>query len=268
MSEAELSARLERLERDNRRFKRLGIAALVLAAALGAIYATRPVPNEIDSHQFVLLDGQGRARLTISTPKYAGAAVGMNADDPGIWMTDRKGTDRTMLTSDGLRFADATGRPLASYSATRPVPLSIRARDFEVVDAAGVPRAELSTIMGDSPSLVFFDGGGKERVLIEESAKGPSIALSDTYGRRRFIATVFKSSPHLWLTDDEQKLRLALEVNEKKPGITLSDDEGYSLNLGSSGMVNEVTGATQQTSAASIIMFGNGKEHHVIWRAP
>ena len=38
-----------------------------------------------------------------------GASVGMYSDDPVIWLSDAKGTDRAILTVDGLRFSNANG---------------------------------------------------------------------------------------------------------------------------------------------------------------
>ena len=52
MTETELLARLEKLESDNRRLKKIGAAALVLAAALGLMAATRPVPDVVKAHAF------------------------------------------------------------------------------------------------------------------------------------------------------------------------------------------------------------------------
>lgn len=40
------------------------------------------------------------------------------------------------------------------------------------------------------------------------------------------------------------------------------------MDLGSTRLAAARTGATEQTSAASIVMFGNDKGHHVIWQAP
>jgi hypothetical protein len=60
-----------------------------------------------------------------------------------------------------------------------------------------------------------------------------------------------------------------MDVNSSgAPQVELSDPQGFRMDLGSTGTINLKTGETQRTSAASIVMFGNDKEHHVIWRAP
>jgi hypothetical protein len=60
-----------------------------------------------------------------------------------------------------------------------------------------------------------------------------------------------------------------MDVNSSgAPQVELSDPQGFTMDLGSTGTINAKTGETQRTSAASIVMFGNDKRHHVIWRAP
>ena len=53
-----------------------------------------------------------------------------------------------------------------------------------------------------------------------------------------------------------------------KPWLTLVDPQGFRMDLGDAQTVIPTTGETQQTSAASIVMFGNDEKHHVIWKAP
>ena len=73
MTDADLVKRLEKLERDNWRMKRLALLALVLAAVLGAIYATRPVPDVIKAHSFEAVDGSGREEIRVSATDMPGS---------------------------------------------------------------------------------------------------------------------------------------------------------------------------------------------------
>lgn len=60
-----------------------------------------------------------------------------------------------------------------------------------------------------------------------------------------------------------------MEVSSRgKTSIRLNDEQGFRMDLGSTGTGNPTTGETQKTSADSIGMLGNDKEHHMIWRAP
>lgn len=52
------------------------------------------------------------------------------------------------------------------------------------------------------------------------------------------------------------------------PMIEVADGKGSRMDLGSTNAVASRTGVSEQTSADSIIMWGNSKDHHAIWRAP
>jgi hypothetical protein len=73
-------------------------------------------PKTVEAEKIVIHDRQGRARITIGTPAFAGATIGANPDDPMIWLSDDKGIDRAMLASDGLRFANSKSRATVSLS--------------------------------------------------------------------------------------------------------------------------------------------------------
>ncbi|HXM23869.1 MAG TPA: hypothetical protein VN948_21610 [Terriglobales bacterium] len=106
-----LTKRLERVENENRMFKAI-VFLIVLVAALIVSTGAQKAPRVVEAEKIVLRDSQGRARLTIGTPAAAGVAIDMDPDDPAIWLTDEKGTDRAALTADGLRFANVHGQPL------------------------------------------------------------------------------------------------------------------------------------------------------------
>jgi hypothetical protein len=267
MADEELIKRLERLERENRRMRRLGGAALILAAALGAIYATRPVPDVVTSHKFVLLDREGHARITISTPAYAGAVVDeTHPDDPAVWISDARGQDRAILTSDGLRFADEKVKPLADYLATPGV---IKAHEFDVVDGAGATKIQLFASPQGEPTVRLH---GTQGQILLDTGGGPGITLLNAHGG---VVTLlgggkiggFEGGPEISFFGPSGAA-IDLSVEKGEPKVSLSDGHGFSMDLGSTGVVAPTTGASENTSAASIVMFGNDKKHHVIWRAP
>jgi hypothetical protein len=51
--------------------------------------------------------------VTISTPEFTGASFDVKPTDPVLWLSDDKGTDRAMLTDDGLFFASGKAKPLS-----------------------------------------------------------------------------------------------------------------------------------------------------------
>lgn len=62
MPDTEITQRLEKLERENRRLRRGGLALLAALVAFTAIYATRPIPDVIEAHKFVVVDSSGKRR--------------------------------------------------------------------------------------------------------------------------------------------------------------------------------------------------------------
>lgn len=77
MTEADLTARLEKLERDNLWIKRLGMIAVVIAAALGAMHTASCSPagrrsgtqdglDKITAREFDMLDASGKVRAKIA----------------------------------------------------------------------------------------------------------------------------------------------------------------------------------------------------------
>jgi hypothetical protein len=102
MTDTELVRRLEKLERDNRRMKRAGIAILALIAGLVAVAATRPVPGVIQAREFDAVDRTGNIRVKMgvgsegtaltlydgSGHSEAGLAIPTNGQWPAVWLSD------------------------------------------------------------------------------------------------------------------------------------------------------------------------------------
>lgn len=70
------------------------------------------------------------------------------------------------------------------------------------------------------------------------------------------------------VSGEQWAINLYADPSSGEPSITFADRKGFMMSLGSTGTIAKVTGETQQTSAASIVMLGNDKSHHVIWQAP
>ncbi|HUY14148.1 MAG TPA: hypothetical protein VMX16_11050 [Terriglobia bacterium] len=212
MNEAEIARRLEKLERDNRRLKGFAFATMVLAAAVGGIYATRPVPKTITAHAFEVVDNSGSLRARMSA-------------DP--------------IGDTGIRFYDAHGALMRAMMAVLP---SGESR-IEINDAHEYTSVAISAGPSGDPVIKLNGPQGTKREVIGQYG----IGFYDAGGSQRAVVGVNQIGA---------------------PFISLSDAQGFSMDLGSTGTENLTTGQTQQTSAASIVMFGNGKGHHVIWQAP
>ena len=104
----------------------------------------------------------------------------------------------------------------------------VRARRFEVVDAAGVVRADLA-VTSAAPRLWLYDAAGKRRARVGMGADGsPGLWLSDATGRLRGVLGVDPyGSPVLALYDAAGKARAGLGVlADGSPRLGLSDAAG------------------------------------------
>jgi len=110
-----LIVRVACLEQANRRLKLIGVG-IALASMVLVSMGLGGKPRTIEAEKIVILDTHGRARLMIGTPDVAGAAVAMKLDAPAIWLSDENGSDRTILTSDGLYLANGREKPLVNLS--------------------------------------------------------------------------------------------------------------------------------------------------------
>jgi hypothetical protein len=214
MIETELVARLECLERDNRRLKTAGAAALVLAAALGAIYATAPTPAVIEAHAFEVIDAAGAVRVEVK---------------PGE-----------------VRFFDGQGVPRAGLGISSGYPLLFLRGKSGTISLDTLSPSVMPGIPSGMPGIWLLDAAGKMRMAMQLVGEGSVISLHATQGVSHVTLDEFPDGPL----------------------VSLADAQGFGLDLGSSRTVTPTTGATQRTSAASILMFGNDKARHVIWQAP
>jgi hypothetical protein len=110
-----LVQRVARLERQNRQMKMAGLG-IALGMAIFLLTGAAKSPKTVEAEKIVVRDRHGRARITIGTPAFAGAAIDTTPDDPVIWLTDDKGADRAMLANDGLSFANGKAGPTVRLS--------------------------------------------------------------------------------------------------------------------------------------------------------
>jgi hypothetical protein len=161
---ADLEARLAKLERQNRRLKRLGLLFLLIAgsgfllaqasckrsgvapgaATPAATYDTLVV------HRLELRDKAGKLRGLWTA----------EGEDPGLILYDAAGNLRASLTAAG------GGSGLGLY------------------DATGGARAVLNVTAGDT-DLFLFDAAGKVRATLVVEATGSKLWLSDAAGELR-----------------------------------------------------------------------------------
>ena len=124
----ELENRIDRLERENRRNKRLGLSVLVIAGLMITLGQARPQqPDVIRATKFVLVDENGQQRATLGIENGGPALVLEDTngrgvvqlqvpkipDKPSLYLSDPRESARVELamTMNGpvLHFTDKTG---------------------------------------------------------------------------------------------------------------------------------------------------------------
>lgn len=125
---------------------------------------------------------------------------------------------------------------LVTIYATQPVPRTITAHEFNLVDDSGNVRVRTETREG-GPGLALYDAQGKLRAVMSlDSSGAPSINLDDAQEKGRAVISLLSSGgPGIVLLDAQGEIRadMSLLLSSDAPVITFYD-----------------------------------KEHHVVWQAP
>jgi hypothetical protein len=125
-----LYTRMERLERQNRFLRNTILTGLLIIICVTTM-AQAKAARTVEAERFVLRDGNGRARITIGTPESSGASINTPNDEPSIWISDSSGVDRAIVTTEGIRLANVSGKPAATLSFTAKQGGEIRLYDNE-----------------------------------------------------------------------------------------------------------------------------------------
>jgi hypothetical protein len=191
--------RLEKLERENRRLRRGGLAALLVVALAGILGAARPAAKTLRAQQLVLTDAAGNVRAKLSAE---------NAKFASITLYDAKGRKMLSLNGGGPRpgiaMADVTGKTRVLLGGLSP--------NLSFYDDAGDTTVSLD---GDAlgPRLLLFDGAGKMRVHL--GGPGPSFDLMDANGYETDIGVSTAPNPR---TGDVQLTSAASILMFKREG--------------------------------------------------
>ena len=106
-----LTERVAQLERSNRKLKLVFGFVLLSTVVLSLVSAAKP--RIIEAEKIIIRDSHGRARVTIGTD----LAIDKERDEPAIWLSDATATDRMILLTDRLYFADEHTKPLVELVA-------------------------------------------------------------------------------------------------------------------------------------------------------
>ena len=232
-----LVVRLGKLEKENRRIRGIGIALLVLAAAL-LLMGQTPGQRTVEANEFVLKDANGTVRGRWEARAYGPQFVLFDA-------TGKSGVDLAVLDSAGAG-------------------LTLR-------DASGKDRARLlATVNG--PGLNLTDANGKDRLLLtaDDTEDSAGLGLYDKEGNQPVRLSVGPGRAHLILFPPGEAPTARLIYLGARPGLgpqlMVKDKEGFSTIIGTTDLRAPRTGATGKTSAASVMLFD--KDNNVLWQAP
>lgn len=249
-------SRLEKLENENRRLKKIGAALSVLAAVILAM-GQAPSSRTIEAEKFVLKDATRNAR----------AVLGMFLGEPTLTLSDAKGQQQVLLEGGDhpvISLSRTGGKEQVTLMATEE--LYGLAVYGEPKGAINGTRVGLGVWKG-VPGLTLYDGSGNERAAIQTEESGPSLKLTDSDGKAGFNVWIApRAGPDLSMYDASGQLRVDLVAPNGGPSLKLEDENGYSAIFGSTDLVTPRTGRKEMTSAASLTLFGKDKK--VLWSAP
>jgi len=241
-----LSSRILKLEANNRRLKKAGIALLLVALGVSAM-AQAPPKKAIEANEFVLKDASGNVRARLS----------MEGDNRPTLSFYK---DKTTLTA-ALEGGDAPTLVLSRAGSTDQVQVSTNASFAGMAIYGKNVRAGLSVQKG-VPALDLFDAEGNSQVSLSASSLKPGLTMND-HKNNSFLSL---TASGFTMNDSAGAGRAALSTSDGKPSLTLSDKNGFSAVFGSADLVVPATGRKESSSAASVVLFAKDKK--VLWSAP
>jgi hypothetical protein len=231
-----ITARLDRLEGESRRWRRVALGSWLAVAALlllgqsppGATKSANPA-RTVEAERFVLRDARGGT----------GATLGWEADGtPRLALNDSKGQPRAVVAigtggTPGLTLLDADGSTIRAALVVG----SDGAPGFALFDPAGKPRLAVALFHGagrgatarePAPALVAYDGAGVVRVTFGIRGSDASLELADNRGTARAAVRVpADGTPDLVLRDAEGRGRIGLSVlSDGTPALNLNGQDG------------------------------------------
>ncbi len=275
-----LAKRLDRLEREVRRWRMIGISlttALALFALIGAT-APGPVTEEIRARRFIVVgkDNTVRARLEVESN-------GRSA----LLLSDQDGKTSAKLfagaLSQGLDLYGEGGNSMASLAAIRLPGGGDFGGRLQIADAAGKGGATLSAVLGES-HLSMRDKDGQDRVSLAVTGNMANVSLSDGEETKSILTgrslgfhdsdgatrAALGKKDESWVLQlaDAHRGRAQLAVgSDGAPSLKFSDETGIvRAALGHTSLTTTLTGAIERRPASSLVLLD--KDGTVVWKAP
>jgi hypothetical protein len=217
-----IAIRINNLERENGRLKRLSIGLIGGLAGIMLMGQAFPRNTTVEGERFILRDARGTRRAELSV-KMAGPSTpgASNEIGPALDFYDSDGRRRTTL---GTSFA---GPYLTMFGQSS--------------NQVGLD------VVVDSPRLVLRDQQGKDRISLHVSEDRPSFFLADKDGKTRLAGAVDHTGPFITIQDRNEKARVTLLERVGISGLMVFDEKQVhraALGLGATGVALQLADAT------------------------
>jgi hypothetical protein len=238
-----------------------------------------------------VLDTAGAPQATVSYNLVVGPAI-----DLGFHRVTQAspGVPRGLMTPD-IAIGDSLLGPMITLSPPGTmlgpsvgIGVTKGQPNVTLLDSKARQRAALSLFPGGEPRLEFSGAAGRDTVRLLSLSNGASLEFIGSQNEKtgKYSFPVDRMQLSTWgLYFDDKGGNTAIQLGGVIPGkadspvpqlmlqgasplISLLDSQGFHMDLGATETVTEQTGQTQNTSADSIVMFGNDQKGHVIWQAP
>lgn len=145
-----------------------------------------------------------------------------------------------------------------------PSPRIIEAQKFVLKDANGSIRGWLGVI-GKGSELTLGNTNAQPMMGLMVSTDASDLHFFGSHNSGMTLG-VNSSDPSISMVGGDGRGEAGITIAKDGPGLTLQDGKGFSTVVGSTQVESPGVGGLQNTSAASIVLFG--KDRKVIWKAP
>ena len=244
-----LAERIGKLEAQNCRLKKTGIAVTVLISAV--LFMGQEQTNRVvEANAFHLIDASGKIRAQLS----------MEMSGPILSLLDARGSPVVSLAG-----GDKPVLVLNRLGTTEQVQLGTNKTHFGLGLYDKEIRAGLSIQNGTSAIDLFDESGTAQATLVARST-GSFLRLRNPAGKEVSTLWVDSSAGGSSFNMSGSAGSLSVNLGEEAggPGLEITDNEGFSTVLGRREMVG--TGRKERKPAAALLLLG--KDRRVLWSAP
>ena len=157
----DLESRVEALERQNRRLKRVGLAGIVVLGIVVCMGQSQPQSaGTLTAEKFVVVDAKGEPR----------AALGMEEGAPQLALTNSRGQNAVLIEVPATPDKPAVYLRDPQESSMLELAITMNGPVIHLSDKSGV-RARVATNELNAPLLSVYDDKGHELFIVTDKNK-------------------------------------------------------------------------------------------------